>query len=255
MEKVLDAQAKGDTAGAIALQGAVKFNGGGHVNHSIFWSNLCPMKDYTPPEGELLAAIEAEFGSLDQFQAKFSATAAGVQGSGWGWLGALRLVQEMLEADGPDNDVLIAAGGVFTRLTASECADAGATVLMSPVLDEELTRWAVDEFGLDVDFAPGVATPSEVHRAHVAGASITKLFPCTCDCGWTPGGVVAVRRALPGIRCLASGGVSTPKQVRAFLDAGCESVVVGSLFDDEAVKNVDFERVRAKSASFFAELL
>ena len=90
MEKVLDAQAKGDTAEAIALQGAVKFNGGGHVNHSIFWQNLCPVKDFTPPEGALLSAINDEFGSLDAFQTKFAATAAGVQGSGWDGSGTTR---------------------------------------------------------------------------------------------------------------------------------------------------------------------
>ena len=110
MEKVLDAQAKGDTAGAIALQGAVKFNGGGHVNHSIFWSNLCPMKDYTPPEGELLAAIEAEFGSLDQFQAKFSATAAGVQGSGWGWLGYDKASGRLAIASTANQDPCVTTG-------------------------------------------------------------------------------------------------------------------------------------------------
>merc|ERR1719352_1062519 len=42
-EKLLDAQAKGDVDAVIALQGAIKFNGGGHVNHSIFWQNLCPV--------------------------------------------------------------------------------------------------------------------------------------------------------------------------------------------------------------------
>jgi len=42
-EKMLDAQAKGNIDAVIALQGAIKFNGGGHVNHSIFWQNLCPV--------------------------------------------------------------------------------------------------------------------------------------------------------------------------------------------------------------------
>lgn len=88
MEKYTDAEAKGDYASMIALQPALKFNGGGHINHSIFWTNLAPpsaggglLKD-----GELLTAINTKWGSLENFQASFSATAAGVQGSGWGWL-------------------------------------------------------------------------------------------------------------------------------------------------------------------------
>ncbi|MGB1593289.1 MAG: hypothetical protein ACPIOQ_11095 [Promethearchaeia archaeon] len=45
LEKYVEAEAKGDVATMIALQGAIKFNGGGHVNHSIFWTNLCSPKD------------------------------------------------------------------------------------------------------------------------------------------------------------------------------------------------------------------
>ncbi|KAK3242911.1 Superoxide dismutase [Mn], mitochondrial [Cymbomonas tetramitiformis] len=87
MEKYADAEAKGDLAAMIALQGAIKFNGGGHVNHSIFWQNLAPVKDCAPPSGELASSIEADFGSLDAMITKFNGSAAGVQGSGWGWLG------------------------------------------------------------------------------------------------------------------------------------------------------------------------
>ena len=86
MEKYAEAEQKGDIAGMIALQGAIKFNGGGHVNHSIFWKNLAPLAS-APPEGELLSMIERDFGSLDALQAKFSTQTAAVQGSGWGWLG------------------------------------------------------------------------------------------------------------------------------------------------------------------------
>merc|ERR1711920_1018224 len=87
LEKLADAEAKGDTSAMIALQPAIKFNGGGHVNHSIFWTNLCPQKEFVLPEGDIASLIDAEFGSLEAFQSAFSARAAGVQGSGWGWLG------------------------------------------------------------------------------------------------------------------------------------------------------------------------
>ncbi|KAG2484702.1 hypothetical protein HYH03_016530 [Edaphochlamys debaryana] len=87
MEQQLEAEHKNDVAKIIALQSAIKFNGGGHVNHDIFWTNLIPHKDYEPPSGELKTLIEAQWKSLDNFQSVFSAQTAAVQGSGWGWLG------------------------------------------------------------------------------------------------------------------------------------------------------------------------
>jgi Fe-Mn family superoxide dismutase len=71
----------------VALQPALKFNGGGHINHSLFWQNLCPPGEAAPPSGPLVAAIEAEFGSVANLQSRLSAAGAGIQGSGWAWLG------------------------------------------------------------------------------------------------------------------------------------------------------------------------
>jgi Fe-Mn family superoxide dismutase len=89
MEKLLSAQAKGDIAAAIALQPAINFNGGGHVNHSIFWTNLAPPSrgGGGQPTGDLAQAINAEFGGYAAFVEQFNARCVGVQGSGWGWLG------------------------------------------------------------------------------------------------------------------------------------------------------------------------
>ncbi|PZF12739.1 superoxide dismutase [Curtobacterium sp. MCPF17_011] len=63
------------------LEKDLAFHLGGHVNHSIFWTNLGP--DTKVPEGELAAAIDEFFGSFEKFQAQFSAVANGIQGSGW----------------------------------------------------------------------------------------------------------------------------------------------------------------------------
>jgi Fe-Mn family superoxide dismutase len=72
----------------IALQSAIKFNGGGHINHSIFWTNLASPKQGGGEltDGELLKAIERDFGSLEKMITKFNTVTAAVQGSGWGWL-------------------------------------------------------------------------------------------------------------------------------------------------------------------------
>lgn len=87
LEEYADAEAKRDLQKMIALQGAINFNGGGHINHDIFWTNLAPEKDCRPPSGDLLKGIEARWGSLDKFIATFNTQTAAVQGSGWGWLG------------------------------------------------------------------------------------------------------------------------------------------------------------------------
>lgn len=67
LEKQAAAEAKGDVAGLIGLQGAIKFNGGGHVNHTIFWTNLAPASKGGggEPEGDLAAYITKSFGSFE----------------------------------------------------------------------------------------------------------------------------------------------------------------------------------------------
>jgi len=64
---------------------AVKNNGGGHYNHSIFWEIMSP-DGGGAPEGELAGAIEAAFGSLEEFKAKLKETGVNQFGSGWSWL-------------------------------------------------------------------------------------------------------------------------------------------------------------------------
>ena len=89
MEQYAEAEAKSDLPALVALQQAIRFNGGGHINHSIFWTNLAPKNQGggTPPQGKLADAINKEFGSLDKFIEQFSAKTVAIQGSGWGWLG------------------------------------------------------------------------------------------------------------------------------------------------------------------------
>jgi len=64
---------------------AVRNNGGGHFNHSLFWTVLSP-NGGGKPQGELLSDIEGSFGSFDAFKEKFSTAAATRFGSGWAWL-------------------------------------------------------------------------------------------------------------------------------------------------------------------------
>lgn len=89
LEQLAEAEQKNDLSQQIALQSAIKFNGGGHLNHSIFWTNLSPKnKDGgEKPQGALADAINTNFQSLDKFIETFSAKTVAIQGSGWGWLG------------------------------------------------------------------------------------------------------------------------------------------------------------------------
>ncbi len=64
---------------------AVRNNGGGHFNHSLFWTVIGP-KAGGQPSGALADAIKGAFGSFDEFKTKFAAAAAGRFGSGWAWL-------------------------------------------------------------------------------------------------------------------------------------------------------------------------
>jgi Fe-Mn family superoxide dismutase len=68
------------------LSAAVRNNGGGHWNHSFFWEIMSP-NGGGKPEGNLAAAIDEAFGSLDAMKEKFNAAGAGRFGSGWAWLG------------------------------------------------------------------------------------------------------------------------------------------------------------------------
>jgi superoxide dismutase, Fe-Mn family len=66
-------------------QAAVRNNGGGHLNHSMFWESMSP-DGGGAPDGDLAAAIDEAFGSFDAFKEQFEAAGVGQFGSGWAWL-------------------------------------------------------------------------------------------------------------------------------------------------------------------------
>lgn len=88
------------------IRGAVRNNGGGHANHSLFWTVISP-NGGGQPTGELAAAIDTKFGGFDAFKQAFSQAAATRFGSGWAWLvvsnGELEVVST-LNQDNPLTD-------------------------------------------------------------------------------------------------------------------------------------------------------
>jgi len=81
---------------------AVRNNGGGHWNHSMFWQILSPTGGGAP-SGELAAAIDAKFGSFDAFKETFNKAAATRFGSGWAWL-CVDTKKELCVCSSPNQD-------------------------------------------------------------------------------------------------------------------------------------------------------
>lgn len=99
-----EARETGNFANVNRLEKDLAFHLGGHINHSIFWTNLAP-KSGGVPEGELAAAIDEFFGSFEKFQAHFTAASMGIQGSGWGvvsWdpVGKQLIIQQLFDQQG-----------------------------------------------------------------------------------------------------------------------------------------------------------
>ncbi|TFK52710.1 manganese superoxide dismutase [Heliocybe sulcata] len=108
----------------IALQAALKFNGGGeysdafiklawHINHTLFWQNLAGAASEGKgsggalKDGPLKKAIDETFGSFDNFKKEFTTTTAGIQGSGWGWLGVNPQNKRLEITTTPNQDPLL----------------------------------------------------------------------------------------------------------------------------------------------------
>ncbi|GFN97611.1 superoxide dismutase [Plakobranchus ocellatus] len=111
-EKLAAAQAKGDLNTIISLQPALRFNGGGHINHTIFWQNLSP-KGGGEPKGDLAEQINNDFSTFERFKKELVAASVGIQGSGWGWLGYNPMSGRLRIATCANQDPLFATTGLI----------------------------------------------------------------------------------------------------------------------------------------------
>lgn len=84
------------------IRTAVRNNGGGHANHSLFWTIMGP-KGGGQPSDELADALTQKFGSFDDFKEKFKSAAAGRFGSGWAWLVVNNGELEIVDTPNQDN--------------------------------------------------------------------------------------------------------------------------------------------------------
>jgi Fe-Mn family superoxide dismutase len=86
------------------VQGPVRNNGGGHLNHSLFWESMSA-DGGGAPTGDLAAAIDDAFGSFDVFKEKFEAAGVGQFGSGWAWLVSNNGAVEVVSTANQDSPV------------------------------------------------------------------------------------------------------------------------------------------------------
>lgn len=142
-------------------------------------------------------------------------------------------------------ELVIGAGTVLTTGQVAQVRDAGASFLVSPVVDEEVI--AASLVGGLVAL-PGAATPTEVSRALQLGVGAVKLFPALQLGG--PAYVAAIRGPLGNPHLVPTGGISV-ENGRAFLDAGAEALGVGgSVFPRQALAEGDAREVGSRAAAF-----
>ncbi|XP_078160303.1 superoxide dismutase [Mn] 3.1, mitochondrial-like [Carex rostrata] len=118
LELLDPAMEKGDASAVVGLESAIKFNGGGHVNHSIFWKNLKPISagGGEPSHGKLGWQIDTDFGSFEALILKMNAEGAALQGSGWVWLAFDKELKRLIVDTTANQDPLVTSGGTLVPL-------------------------------------------------------------------------------------------------------------------------------------------
>lgn len=153
-------------------------------------------------------------------------------------------IEELARREG----LVVGAGTVLTPGEAREAVRAGARFLVSPVVDEAV----IDEGRrLGVCVMPGCHTPTELLRAHRAGAPVQKLFPAPAS---GPDYVRACLGPLPFLKIVPTNGVDA-SNASAWLGAGCFAVgFVGSLFDAQALAGGRFDVIEERARRCLAAI-
>ncbi len=158
--------------------------------------------------------------------------------------GARELIGEFSKRQG----IVVGAGTVLTADDAEAAVDAGAAFLVSPVVDEAVIEAARS---LGVAMMPGTHTPTEMLRAHRAGASLQKLFPAP---GIGPAYIKACLGPMPFLRIVPTSGVDE-SNAAAYLQAGAFAVgFVTSLFDPDDLAAGRFDQIEQRARSLLASV-
>lgn len=145
---------------------------------------------------------------------------------------ALAVIERMAKRLG--DDVLLGVGSVLDSYTARRAVDAGARYVVSPVFQADVVEAA---HAAGVPALPGAFSPTEILRAHQAGADIVKVFPAEV---FGPAFIKGVLAPMPFLRLMPTGGV-TPDNVGEWIRAGAVAVGVGSaLLDPKLIADSDW---------------
>lgn len=151
--------------------------------------------------------------------------------------GVFELVRDFSRREG----VVVGTGTVMDEVEARHSVAAGARFLVSPVVDETVIRVAQE---LGVACMPGCHTPTEMLRAHRAGAELCKLFPAPAG---GPHWVRSVRGPMPYLRIVPTNGVDE-HNAGEWIAAGAFAVgFVATLFDPADVAAGDWEAIEARA--------
>ena len=143
-------------------------------------------------------------------------------------------------------DVVVGAGTVLTCDDARAAVQAGASFLVSPVVDEEVIECA---HSLGVAVMPGTATPTEMLRAQRAGAQLIKVFPAPAS---GPAAIRACLGPLPFLRLVPTSGVELDN-AGEYLAAGAHALGwVAPLFRPEWLASGDFDAIEAQARACLA---
>lgn len=151
--------------------------------------------------------------------------------------GVLELIAQFAGRDG----IVVGAGTVLTVADARAAVEAGARFLVSPVVDEEVIAAAAE---LGVAMMPGTHTPTEMRRAHRAGAQLQKLFPAASG---GPDYVRSILGPLPMLRIVPTNGVDE-SNAAAYLEAGAFATgFVRALFPPTAMAEGDMDAIEERA--------
>ncbi|SER14738.1 bifunctional 4-hydroxy-2-oxoglutarate aldolase/2-dehydro-3-deoxy-phosphogluconate aldolase [Piscibacillus halophilus] len=146
------------------------------------------------------------------------------------------------------DQALIGAGTVLTTDEANQAIDAGAQFVFSPSFNEEVVKLSVER---EVISIPGVMTPTEMVKAHQAGADVVKIFPASAV---GPKYLKDLQGPLGHIPMIPTGGVNVDNTA-SFIRNGAVAVGIGgSLIDNQLIEQDDWAALKEKAEAFKAEV-
>lgn len=142
----------------------------------------------------------------------------------------------------------VGAGTVLTAVDAARAVDAGAAYLITPTVCREVIT---EGLRMGVPVICGAFTPTEIHSAWQAGATMVKVFPASIG---GPGYLKAIRGPLNEIPLVPTGGIGLA-DARAYLDAGAKALGMGSPLVGDACIGGDLDALRERASTVRKALL